>query len=644
MTMNSNTAESILTEAQEQRFIIEDFRPLAESLEWDLGQRYLRERGSKAFLSDTSPVPFVINNDGVLSRQAAELLFASLVEAEKAGPLEPRIFVLELGIGIGLFARFFLDAFKEMCGRQNKDYYRRLTYVAGDRLERMLADACRHGVFANHAGHYLIRVVDAMDPRSYLVGDPAIPGEQPFRAVFLNYLLDCLPAADLKIKGDEVRQLCVRTCLARNLYLAEYTRLSPQDLARQARSASAADHRSLLGLYGLFASEYDYRPVPGAVPVADRPWTADSDPATLNGILPPVTNRTEGKAVPGEEEDAINRLAVLADVAKGVGATESIPYLDFAVQFAKDRTGHLLHNYGAIRSLEWLLTLLQPGGFILASDYGQTEITREEGFEHQRFSHATFVGINFPLLKAYFADGNRCQWAEPKEDNGRIHSRLLGPKLGAETTALFTDRFSKAANDWLQEPVTLARANLQHGRIEGALAAYHRALERQPYNWILMNEVAMFLTFTLRSPAAGIKMAKAALDLNPNCSSELWNTLGDAWYEVGKIAEAKGAYQRALRINPSDIRGRYNLSWVLNHERRYREALAVIAEALAMDETGEYHEKLMKKQAEILGRLAMRNQQRMLLQANRVSNRTTVEPAKRDQEPGTANNGPSPTR
>jgi len=635
--MNTNAAESILTEAQEQRFIIEDFRPLAESLEWDLGQRYLRERGSKAFLSDTSPVPFVINNDGVLSRQAAELLFTNLVEAEKSGPLEPRICVLELGIGIGLFARFFLDAFKEMCALQNKDYYRRLTYVAGDRSERMLADACRHGVFVDHAGHYLIRVVDAMDPRSYLIGDPAIPGEQPFRAVFLNYLLDCLPAADLKINDAEVRQLCVRTCLARNLYLAEYTRLSPQDLARQARSGNAADHRSLLELYGLFASEYDYRPVPGTSPVEARPWTADSDPATLNGLLPPVKSRDEGKAVKIEEGNG--RLAVLTEGVK----TESIPYLDFAVEFAKNRTGHLLHNYGAIRSLEWLLTLLKSGGFILASDYGQTEITREEGFEHQRFSHATFVGINFPLLKAYFADSGKCQWAEPSEDNGRIHSRLLGHKLGAETSALFTERFSKAANTWLQEPVDMARANLKHGRIEAALAAYHRALERQPYNWILMNEVASFLTFTLHSPAAGIKMAKAAIDLNPNCSSELWNTLGDAWYEVGKVAEAKSAYQRALCINPSDIRSRFNLAWVLNHERRYRQALAMIAEALALDETGEYHERLMKKQGEILARLAMRNQQRYLLQANRVSNRTTVEPAKRDQEPPPTNSGPSQT-
>ena len=289
------------------------------------------------------------------------------------------------------------------------------------------------------------------------------------------------------------------------------------------------------------------------------------------------------------------------------------------------------------------MTLLRPGGFILANDYGQTEITREGGFEHQRFSHATFVGINFPLLRAYFEGGVNCIWAEPSEDSGRIHSRLLAMRPGAETLSIFMDRFGKAAHDKMQEPLALARANIQHGRIEAALAAYHQALERQPYNWILMNEVAMFLTFTLRSPASGIKMAKAALDLNPNCSSELWNTLGDAWFEVGKVAEAKGAYERALKINPSDIRGRYNMAWVFNVERRYRQALAVIAEALALDETGEYNERLMKKQSEILTRLAMRNQQRMFLQANRVSNRTTPESAKSDQSPGATNSGPSPT-
>jgi hypothetical protein len=157
----------ILSNAQTGRSVIQDFTPLADSLEWELGQQYLRDRGNKAFLSDAMPVPFVINNDGTLSRNAAEVFFASLVAAEKAGPLEAEIFVLELGIGVGLFARYFLDAFRELCQKQGKDYYDRLWYIAADRSEQMLRDACRYGVFVDHPGHYRLRIVDAMQPDTH---------------------------------------------------------------------------------------------------------------------------------------------------------------------------------------------------------------------------------------------------------------------------------------------------------------------------------------------------------------------------------------------------------------------------------------------------------------------------------------------
>src|SRR5437588_150125 len=128
-------AETILARAQSSRPVIQDFVPLGESLEWHLGQEYLRQRGNKAFLSDASPVPFVINNDGTLSRNAAEVFFASLQDAEEAGALEDELFVLELGIGVGLFARYFLDALRELCRLHKKDYYHRLTYIAADRSE-----------------------------------------------------------------------------------------------------------------------------------------------------------------------------------------------------------------------------------------------------------------------------------------------------------------------------------------------------------------------------------------------------------------------------------------------------------------------------------------------------------------------------
>src|SRR5437868_1913378 len=110
-----SAADAILVKAQSSRTVIQDFVPLAESLEWQLGQEYLRQRGNKAFLSDASPVPYVINNDGTLSRKAAKLFFDSLVESEKNAPLEDELFVLELGIGVGLFARFFLDTFRDLC-------------------------------------------------------------------------------------------------------------------------------------------------------------------------------------------------------------------------------------------------------------------------------------------------------------------------------------------------------------------------------------------------------------------------------------------------------------------------------------------------------------------------------------------------
>ena len=240
---SSSLAEQVLTNAQSGREIIQDFVPLAESLEWLLGQQYLRERGNKAFIGDASPVPFIINNDGTLSRNAAEVFYASLVEADKDGTLEDDIFVLELGFGVGLFARFFLDHFQELCLKHKKTYYHRLCYVAADRSERMLIDVLRHGVLANHPGRYCVRAVDAMKPHETLPYDVrfrAMKGK-PFRAVFLNYLLDCLPAAVIEINGDRAKQLCVRTCVARTVPATSASR-SPAHRPTWASKPRASKH------------------------------------------------------------------------------------------------------------------------------------------------------------------------------------------------------------------------------------------------------------------------------------------------------------------------------------------------------------------------------------------------------------------
>jgi hypothetical protein len=153
--------------------------------------------------------------------------------------------VLELGIGVGLFARFFLNAFRQLCQQQGKDYYERLTYVAADSSERMLLDAARHGTFAEHPGRYLLRIADALAPEQALLQDPIVRqrGPRPFRAVFLNYLLDCLPAAVLRFQGDRVEQLCARTCLARSANPQDLAPFRLDELARLADSPDPRDRR-----------------------------------------------------------------------------------------------------------------------------------------------------------------------------------------------------------------------------------------------------------------------------------------------------------------------------------------------------------------------------------------------------------------
>jgi len=561
---NQSSAQAVLAHAQSGREVIQDFCPLADSLEWQLGQQYLRDRGNKAFISDASPVPFVVNNDGTLSRNAAEVFFSSLEAAEEAGNLvEQDIFVLELGIGVGLFARYFLDNFRDLCYQHNKDYYDRLCYIAADRSERMLMDVARHGVLGNHPGRYRLRQVDAMKPE-LLPNDVMFLGHpgKPLRAVFLNYLLDCLPAAVLDLSGEQVQQLSVRTCLGRGVKLEDFTDMNIKGLQQRATSDDPRAQQELLEVYGLFASEYDYRPV-----------------------------------------DA-----------------KKLPYGDFALDFGRKVTKRLLHSYGAIQSLDRLLELVRDDGFILINDYGQTDITRpEDEFEHQRFSLATFVGVNFPLLKEYFGVRQKYEWLEPFGGDRGIHARLLSKTPVQHTRGAFGRCFSAAAEEHRQEPIAKARACTQVGRFELAAGFYQEALDRQPRNWVLLNEISMFLTFSMRDPKAGIDMAKCALALNPTCSAELWNSLGDGLFEFGRYAEARSAYLRALQVNESDVRARFNLAWTFQREKNYPAALEMLAQALALDKMGQYHERILQKQQEVLVQLRQRHQQEYLLLINLVS-------------------------
>jgi tetratricopeptide (TPR) repeat protein len=110
--------------------------------------------------------------------------------------------------------------------------------------------------------------------------------------------------------------------------------------------------------------------------------------------------------------------------------------------------------------------------------------------------------------------------------------------------------------------------------------------------------------------------------------------LGDALFEWGRTAEARSAYRKGLAINPSDVRARFNLAFVHTRDKNYRAALAMIADALALDKTGQYRERLLQKQAEVLQLVTLKNQAAYLLMVNLVSKPETEtrNPKQRNEE------------
>jgi tetratricopeptide (TPR) repeat protein len=239
--------------------ILDEFRPLGASLEWKLSQAHWEGAGLLPFVDNE--VPFLINNNGRLSADAAMLFYTHCLEME---PLPPSILILEIGAGTGLFARYFLDSFQALCQENGKDYYDRLTYVVTDRSGRTVDQWIERALFAVHKA----RVVPlAFDP----VGPQPLPRPTgSLYAVFCNYVLDVMPATIVRAGTEGPEELCVRTHLPieRGL-IAQYTARTPDEIVAMAGSGNPTDIAGLVPLVPLFELETAFQPMAAAVPLVD---------------------------------------------------------------------------------------------------------------------------------------------------------------------------------------------------------------------------------------------------------------------------------------------------------------------------------------------------------------------------------------
>ncbi len=552
------SAADALDRVQLNDTLLQDFRPLTESLEWELSALHWNQAGLFPFVDND--VPFLINNSGFLSEHVAAVVFANCVEAPPASSIA----VLELGAGMGLFARYFLDAFRAICKQEGRDFYDRLMYYVSDHSMQTVRQWQERGQFADLGGARVIPGrCDATRPQLFHTLDGGVIELAGLRGVVCNYVLDVLPATVVRQSPSGAQELRIRTHLIDdNATRAQYTRLSAAEIRRLSQSTDAAEKIQLTRLLSVLDFEVQFLPL--------------SDPSPL-----------------------------IVEALEGVGATDRV-----------------VINYGAFACLDACLTALDPDGMILINDYGPVQAAQVSGHSaSQRFGPTSALGINFPLLERHFS-ARGCIVATPEGDHERgIHARMLMKSTRPATLESFNNRFGPAGADFFEVPCDDAKKHVAAGRKSEALDSYRLALSRSPRSWQLSGEIAEFVGLQLNDLNAGRELIRSALEQNPWYSPWLWNVLGDILFLDKNITGAHEAYVQAQKIHPTDVRTHLNLAYTHFEFGEYDRALQALTTALAADTRGLFRARLLEKQQQVLSAMTGRwqgEQERLGRRAERM--------------------------
>nr|WP_312165351.1 tetratricopeptide repeat-containing glycosyltransferase family protein [Phenylobacterium sp.] len=125
----------------------------------------------------------------------------------------------------------------------------------------------------------------------------------------------------------------------------------------------------------------------------------------------------------------------------------------------------------------------------------------------------------------------------------------------------------------------LGRLAFKMEMLPQAEALFRHYLAFRPHAPESTNNLACVLRSQMRYDEA-IELLKPALQAHPD-KVMLWNTLGTVMEDMGETEQAGLFYGEALRLDPGQVRARYNLANALFANGQHQEAIALCREAMA---------------------------------------------------------------
>jgi Flp pilus assembly protein TadD len=112
---------------------------------------------------------------------------------------------------------------------------------------------------------------------------------------------------------------------------------------------------------------------------------------------------------------------------------------------------------------------------------------------------------------------------------------------------------------------------------------YPRIVERYRSHPVVLNNVSYFYTDILHVRYhEALQMARRAVELRPS-QGAYWDTLGWAYYRVGRLDEAAAAQRQALQLLGWNAELRYHMGAIYEAQGRPRAALTQYRTALSFD-------------------------------------------------------------
>jgi len=258
-------------------------------------------------------------------------------------------------------------------------------------------------------------------------------------------------------------------------------------------------------------------------------------------------------------------------------------------------------NRAAVGVIEAIAGALGRKAMLLINDYA-AEAQAAGSPPWQHFAGSMAMGLHFATLDA-FVSGS-LQWSAwaPLGSDTPVVARLLADRPAPAITEAFQRAFAHVRVREAQAQVASARAAQAQGRLGDAAAAFEAAVTSVPDNWSIVTEAAAFVLTGLGKPDAAARLAKVALHANPLCAPA-WNVLGDCAYRNDDFLAAAQAYEAANKAAGGDARALLNLAYCASRQQRPADALQFIARALLADADGPLTPEILRRQAEIVGRL-----------------------------------------